>query len=59
MLAKVESVPALPGTSPVCGKRIIARVEASAQGTDRRFVVTNLAGGRARTLYEDLYRRRG
>ena len=40
-------------------ERIIARVEASAQGTDSRFVVTNLAGGTARTLYEDLYCRRG
>ena len=40
-------------------ERIIARVEASAQGTDTRFVVTNLAGGTARTLYEDLYCRRG
>jgi DDE family transposase len=40
-------------------ERIIARVEASAQGTDTRFVVTNLAGGTARTLYEELYCRRG
>jgi hypothetical protein len=40
-------------------ERIIARVEASAQGTDSRFVVTNLAGGSARTLYEELYCRRG
>ena len=40
-------------------ERIIARVETSAQGTDTRFVVTNLAGGTARTLYEDLYCRRG
>lgn len=40
-------------------ERIIARVEASALGTDSRFVVTNLAGGTARTLYEDLYCRRG
>ena len=40
-------------------ERIIARVEASAQGTDTRFVVTNLAGGSARTLYEDLYCGRG
>ena len=40
-------------------ERIIARVEASAQGTDTRFVVTNLVGGSARTLYEDLYCRRG
>ena len=54
-------------------ERIIARVEASAQGTeprapspghraqgtDTRFVVTNLIGSTARTLYEDLYCRRG
>ncbi len=40
-------------------ERIIARVEASAQGTDSRFVVTNLVGGTARTLYEELYCRRG
>jgi Transposase DDE domain group 1 len=40
-------------------ERIIARVEASAQGTDTRFVVTNITSGSARTLYEDLYCRRG
>ena len=40
-------------------ERIIARVEASAQGTDTRFVVTNITGVSARTLYEDLYCRRG
>ena len=40
-------------------ERVIARVEASPQGTDTRFVVTNLTGGSARTLYEELYCRRG
>jgi hypothetical protein len=40
-------------------ERIIARVEASAQGTDTRFVVTNLGGGTARRIYEDLYCQRG
>jgi len=40
-------------------ERIIARVEASAQGTDTRFVVTNLAAGSARTIHGDLYCRRG
>lgn len=40
-------------------ERIIARVEAGAQGTDTRFVVTSLPGGSARTIYEDLYCRRG
>jgi Transposase DDE domain group 1 len=40
-------------------ERIIARVEAGSQGTDTRFVATNLAGGTARRIYEDLYCRRG
>ena len=40
-------------------ERIIARVEASPQGTDSRFVVTNLTGGSACTPYEDLYCRGG
>jgi hypothetical protein len=39
-------------------RRVIARVEASAQGTDSRFIVTNLAGS-AKTLYEKVYCRRG
>jgi len=40
-------------------ERIIARVEASADGPDTRFVVTNLATRNARRLYEDVYCRRG
>ena len=40
-------------------ERIIARVEASTDGTDTRFVVTNLDTRNARRLYEDLYCRRG
>src|SRR4051794_6218631 len=40
-------------------ERIIARVEAGSQGTDTRFVVTNLAGGTPRRIYEDLYCARG
>lgn len=40
-------------------ERIIARVEAGPQGTDTRFVVTNLTGGTVRGIYEDLYCRRG
>ncbi|MER8880925.1 transposase, partial [Mesorhizobium sp. M0684] len=40
-------------------ERIIARVEVGAQGGDIRFVVTNLAGGKAKALYEDVYCRRG
>jgi len=39
-------------------RKVIARVEATAKGTDIRFVVTNL-GGRARPLYEKLYCARG
>jgi hypothetical protein len=40
-------------------ERIIAWVEAGEQGTDTRFIVINLAVGRPKTLYEDLYCRRG
>jgi hypothetical protein len=40
-------------------ERIIARVEAGPQGTDTRFVVTNLTGGSARAIYENIYCRRG
>lgn len=40
-------------------ERIIARVEAGEEGTDTRFIVTNLAGGKAKVLYQDLYCRRG
>ncbi len=40
-------------------ERIIARVEAGEEGTDTRFIVTNLAGGRAKVLYQDVYCRRG
>ena len=40
-------------------ERIIARVEASTQGTDTRFIVTNLSGGSARALYERDYCQRG
>ena len=40
-------------------ERIIARVEASAQGTDTRFIVTNLSAGSARALYERGYCQRG
>jgi len=39
-------------------RSVIARVEASAKGADIRFVVTNLAG-RAKPLYEKIYRARG
>jgi len=40
-------------------ERIIARVEVGADGPDTRFIVTNLEGRNARTLYEDVYCRRG
>jgi len=40
-------------------ERVIARVEAGEQGTDTRFIVTNLAGGRPKTLYQHVYCRRG
>ena len=40
-------------------ERIIARVEAGAEGSDTRFIVTNLAGGRPKRIYETLYCARG
>jgi hypothetical protein len=40
-------------------ERIIARVEAGAEGPDTRFVVTNLKQRNARRLYENDYCRRG
>lgn len=39
-------------------RKVIARVEATARGTDVRFIVTNLPG-RARLLYEKVYCARG
>jgi Transposase DDE domain group 1 len=40
-------------------ERIIARVEAGPEGSDTRFIVTNLEAGRAKHLYERLYCARG
>ena len=40
-------------------RRIIARVEAGADGADTRFIVTSLGHGDGRSLYQDLYCRRG
>src|SRR5271157_2034947 len=40
-------------------ERIVARVEAGEEGTDARFIVTNLAGGRPKAIYENIYCRRG
>jgi hypothetical protein len=39
-------------------RQVVARVEASPQGSDSRFIVTNLAGA-PRWLYEDVYCARG
>ena len=39
-------------------RRVIARVEATAKGSDIRFIVTNLSG-KAKALYEKLYCARG
>lgn len=47
MPATTDATPPLPGLPPVAGKSIITRVEASAQGTDTRVVVANLAAGSA------------
>jgi hypothetical protein len=40
-------------------ERIIARVEAGPEGTDTRFITTNLAGSSPRTVYEKVYCQRG
>jgi hypothetical protein len=40
-------------------RRIVARVEAGSDGTDTRFIVTNLGHGSGRSLYQELYCRRG
>jgi hypothetical protein len=40
-------------------RRIVARVEAGADGIDTRFIVTNLGHGSGRSLYQELYCRRG
>ena len=40
-------------------RRVIARVEATALGSDTRFIGTNIAGGRAKHLYEKVYCARG
>lgn len=42
-----------------CQRRVAARIEASAQGLDIRFVVTNLNNGSAEWLYDTLYCARG
>ena len=40
-------------------ERVNARVEAGEEGPDTRYIVTNLAGRSARSLYEDVYCGRG
>jgi hypothetical protein len=40
-------------------RRIVARVEAGGDGADTRFIVTNLGHGSGRSLYQELYCRRG
>jgi hypothetical protein len=40
-------------------RRVVARIEATANGTDTRFIVTDLQSARARFLYEDFYCDRG
>jgi hypothetical protein len=47
-----------PGQQTGCPRRVIARVEAGPQGTDSRFIITNLAGT-PEELYENLYCARG
>ena len=42
-----------------CERRVAARIEATTQGLDIRYVVTNLDGGSAEWLYDTLYCARG
>ena len=42
-----------------CERRVAARIEATAQGLDIRYVVTNLQGGSAEWLYDTFYCARG
>jgi len=42
-----------------CERRVAARIEASSQGLDVRYVVTNLQSGSAEWLYDTLYCARG
>jgi len=40
-------------------RRVIARIEATEQGLDIRYVVTSLSGGQAQWIYDSLYCARG
>ena len=42
-----------------CERRVAVRIEATVQGLDIRYVVTNLQGGSAEWLYDTLYCARG
>ena len=42
-----------------CERRVAARIEATTQGSDIRYVVTNIARGSAQWLYDSLYCARG
>jgi Transposase DDE domain group 1 len=42
-----------------CQRRVVARIEASTQGLDIRFVVTSFAQGSAEWIYDSLYCARG
>jgi hypothetical protein len=42
-----------------CQRRVAARIEATTKGLDIRYVVTNIARGRAEWLYDTLYCARG
>ena len=42
-----------------CERRVAARIEATTQGLDIRYVVTNITGGSAEWLYDSLYCARG
>ena len=59
MHAGVAPVPVSSGRTDEYGLRtVIARIEASPQGSDSRFIITNLAGT-PRWLYESVYCQRG
>ena len=46
-------------TASTDGRRVVARIEATALGLDIRFVVTSLKGGTAEHIYDTLYCARG
>src|SRR3954454_11343251 len=51
--------PAMAPKSWKCARRVSARIEASCNGLDIRYVVTNIARGSAEWLYDTLYCERG